>query len=275
MPFGIFRKSPQKLPLLSVALDGADICTIRGVPTEEKSSVELTSENPILIFTDFSGRTLSHDLTSVVDEGCSWIHLSVRVHEGYACQADCLINSSRDIDGSAFQKGEVKGIRFQPFYLPECATDPKELVGQGLFYRGLHFSGIVTPGNVSVSCLCDYCRKSFRLQSFHAGFGNNAYFYCDRGPHTLVISSYLEGAPSPLSHPEPAKLTALESRLPRCEVCGGSFSYLNPLLCPHCNEPFIDFKKHPDIRDNEYYGNYLYGSELQEWDEANQLIERG
>lgn len=273
MPFGIFKRNVRKPPLLSVAMDGAEICVIRGVPVEEKPSVELSSRSPVLTFTDSSGCKQSHDLTSVVDEGCSWIHLSVRVSAGYACQADCLINDEERVDETALHRGEVKGIRFQPFYLPGCSGQPADLVGQGLFFRGLHFSGVITPGNVSASCICDFCQKSFRLQSFHAGFGNNAYFYCSKGPHTLVMSSYTEGAPAPLSHPDASALAKLEAHLPRCGQCGGAFRYLNPLLCPHCAKPFIDFARHPEIRDNEYYGNYLYGTTPQEWEEANQAPE--
>jgi predicted amidophosphoribosyltransferase len=54
-----------------------------------------------------------------------------------------------------------------------------------------------------------------------------------------------------------------ESRLPKCNKCGGFFRYMNSLLCPHCNKPFIDFNKHPEERKKEYYGNYLYGGSIQ------------
>jgi predicted amidophosphoribosyltransferase len=76
-----------------------------------------------------------------------------------------------------------------------------------------------------------------------------------------------------LSHPDASALAKLESRLPRCEQCGGEFRYLNPLLCPHCAKPFIDFARHPEIRDNEYYGNYLYGTKPQAWEEANKSVD--
>lgn len=273
MPFGVFKRDKQQSPLLSVAVDGTEFCVIHRIPAEEKPSVDLTSSSPMLTFTDSRGRKQSHDLTSVVAEGCSWIHLSVRVHDGHVCQADSLINMERTVDEAAFGRGEVKGIRFQPFCLPEGSGNLEELVGQGLFYRGLHFPGMITPGNVSASCICDFCQRSFRLQSFHTGFGNNAYFYCSKGPHTLVISSLVEGAPAPLSHPDASALAKLESRLPRCEQCGGEFRFLNPLVCPHCAKPFIDFRSHPEIRDNEYYGNYLYGTKPQQWEEPNKAVE--
>ena len=191
--------------------------------------------------------------------------MSVRVHDGYACQADCLVHISNELAENSLLKGTVKGIRFQPFYLPQCKANPKELIGQGLFHRGLHFSGTVTPGNVSSSCICDYCGKSFRIQSFHAGFDQSAYFYCSNNPHTLITSAYIAGVPAPLSHPTPSVLSEIESKLPPCKQCGGTFRYANPFLCPHCKRPFIDFQRHPEIRDNEYYGNFLYSERLQEW----------
>jgi hypothetical protein len=118
-------------------------------------------------------------------------------------------------------------------FMPECAGDPKELVGRGLFFRGLHFSGTITASYVSALCICDACAKSFRLQSFHAGFGGNAYFYCSNQPHTLMISEYEEGAPPALGQPQDLEaLARLEAKLPACAQCGGSFAYWNPLRCP-------------------------------------------
>lgn len=272
MQFNFFKRKNKQPKILTVELDGKVLCSVSQVPVEEVPSARLESVNPILTFVDSAGRRYNHDLSSVVQERGGWIHLSVRVHDSYACEADCVISSSSKVDEAAFGKGEIKGIRFQPFYLPECSANPAELIGKGMFFRGLHFAGTITPGNVSASCICDFCRKSFRLQSFHSGFSNSAYFYCSNGPHTLVIDSHIEGAPAALSHPEPAVLAALESRLPACQECGGDFKYLNPLLCPHCLRPFIDFGKHPDIRDSEYYGNYLYGGAYQRWDEGQPVL---
>jgi hypothetical protein len=265
MVFDFLKRKKPIASLLKVSLDGQELCSIGKVPIEELPVVQLKSDNPQLVFRDSDDVEYVHNLASVVDEGCTWIHLSVRLHEEYACQADCLIHNSQKIEESAFQKGLVKGIRFQPFYLPQCSADAKVLQGQGLFARGLHFSGTVTPGNVSLSCICDSCRESFRLQSFHAGFSNTAYFYCNSGPHTIIVGTHIKGAPSPLAKPDSEALAQLESELPKCQTCDGEFRYENPLLCPHCKRPYIDFTRHPELRESEYYGNYIYGSAPQEW----------
>ncbi|HEY7546139.1 MAG TPA: hypothetical protein VID27_14705, partial [Blastocatellia bacterium] len=218
------------------------------------------------IFIDSQGSTFVHDISSVKNEGSDWIHLSIRVSSEFTVMADCLTGDSSDPPTEKFLNGEALGIRFQPFYLAECKFDPKELVGAGLFTRGFHFSGVVTPGNVSLSCVCDHCRRSFRLQSFHAGFSNLVYFYCSSGPHTLTASSYLDDAPPVMGEADRDALARFEARLPQCEKCGGDFKYFNSLLCPHCSRPYIDFQNRPDEREVEYYGNLLYGDSLQEWE---------
>jgi len=273
MLFNIFKKRRRVKTLLTVSLDASEIALIYNVPVEERHAIKLESQHPILTFTDSDGRRYSHDLTSVKNEGFSWLHLSVRVHDTYTCQADCLISNSSEGDAAAFQKGEIKGIRFQPFYLPGCDQNPDKLIGQGVSFRGFHFPGIITPDNVSSSCICDFCSKSFRLQSLHTVFAKKAYFYCDNGPHTLILSQNIKGTPIPLTRPDAYDLAELESHLPNCKQCNGIFKYSNSLLCPHCSKPFIDFKKHPDLRDSEYYGNYLYGIEFQEWYSTNSIIQ--
>jgi hypothetical protein len=137
--------------------------------------------------------------------------------------------------------------------------------GQGLFARGFHFSGRVTSGGISLLCLCDACHGTFRLQSFHAGFSEIAYFYCSRGPHTLAAKYWVEDAPPLLVAPDPAALRRFEARVPPCAACGGDFRYMNPFRCPLCLAPYIDFHRHPGLREREYYGNRLYGGTLQWW----------
>ncbi|MGE5672910.1 MAG: hypothetical protein ACM3XM_03365 [Mycobacterium leprae] len=253
--------------VLSLFLDEEEVCTVfkDEVPTEKRLVVELSRSDHALRFIDSRGSTRSYDLASVYDEGARFLHLSVRVSAGFAVQADALLTRDGKNPEEVFRTPEGKGIRFAPFYLPECSGNPADLVGRGLFYRGLHFPGTVTPGNVSLLCICDHCHKSFRLQSFHAGFSDSTYLYCSNQPHTLMASSQLEGAPPALGRANPEALARFESKLPACEKCGGQFRYLNPLRCPHCGEPYIDFDRHPTDREQEYYGNYLYGDKLQLW----------
>jgi hypothetical protein len=255
--------------VLRVLLDTQELCsfTFSELPVEKKPLAELNSGQHSLHFADSAGNVRSFDLSSVFAEGGRCLHMSVRVGPTFAVQADCVATERRDENSrEAFLRGAT-GVRFQPFMLPEFKGDTSDMAGRGLFFRGLHFQGSVTPGNVSALCLCDHCRKSFRLQSFHAGLADLAYFYCSGGPHTLIASSHIEDAPPMWGKADMTSVARFEGRLPKCSDCGGSFGYLNPLLCPYCREPFIDFKRHPQEREKEYYGNHLYGGSVQVFEE--------
>jgi len=234
------------------------------LPVEKRISFQLPNQNSILSFRDSARFSYDHSLN--FESG--WIHLSVRIYPNLACQADCLVSENEKVGETDLLKGLAKGIRFQPFYLPGCKANAAELVGRGLFFRGLHFSGTITPGNVSLSCLCDSCRKSFRLQSFHSGFGNCSYFYSDSGINTLIVSEFVEGCPPAIGKPNLETLAILEARLPKSSKDGTAFRYYNSLRCPHCRAPFIDFQKFPKEREVEYYGNYFYNEKPEHFSES-------
>lgn len=255
--------------VLSVLLDAQELCSFSSSerPAEKHPVAELKTGHHLLHFVDSNGDARSFDLSSVFAEGGRFLHMSVRVGPTFAVQSDCVVTRGGDENPEeAFERGAI-GVRFQPFMLPEFKGDAGDLKGRGLFFRGLHFPGTVTPGNVSALCLCDHCEKSFRLQSFHAGFADLSYLYCSGGPHTLVASGHIGDAPPILGKADVESVARFERRLPRCEECGGSFRYTNPLLCPHCRAPFIDFRRHPQEREQEYYGNYLYGGSPQVFEE--------
>lgn len=97
-------------------------------------------------------------------------------------------------DENAIQ--ELEGIRFKPVFISDSKMEYKDLIGKGLFARGLHYSGRVTPGNVRSVCVCDYCEQSFSIKSFHSGFSDVYYFYSEDGMQTLVVSAWdFEGLP--------------------------------------------------------------------------------
>ncbi len=263
--FNPFRKSPEKT-LLSVALDGKRLFTVdeKRLPFSREFVLELASPNPLLSLTDSAGESRHHDLSELKSLG-RFLHLNLRVHESFAVEFDGLLGSSAKAAEAkdSFAAGDP-AARFQPFYLPECAADPVALIGKGFFYRGLHFQGTITPSNVKLACRCDRCRKSFMLSPFHAGFMDVAYFFCDAGTHTLMTQH--PDSPGLLEPPDLEKLASLETKLPPCEKCGGRFAYFNPLLCPHCRAPYLDFKRFPQLREVEYYGTTLLGDNCQYWE---------
>jgi len=252
--------------ILRVRIDDVDIASISQdeLPAEKQPSVQIDGPTPALIFTDRNAKEHVFDLTDT-RQSCSWAHFSIRMHPNFAVQADCLLSHSRDIPQLEFSRGKTPGLRLQPFFVSESDVNPGELIGRGLFQRCLHFSGSITPGNVSLLCLCDVCRRSFHLQSFHAGFSHLAYFYCDSGIHTLVADQSLDDVPPVLGSVDLDSLARFEATLPPCRKCGGAFRYYNPLRCPHCAATYIDFQRFPKERENEYYGNHLFRDEVQSW----------
>ncbi len=254
----------RKKPILTVTVNGTEICRVASteLPTEKQPTIRVVGDKSEVVFEEPDGTRTVHSLGS--QNG--WFGFSIRVYENLACQADCIFGEDENLSAERFQRGDLSGIRFQPFFLGKARTTEAELKGHGLFQRGLHFSGTITPGNVSLSCICDECRKSFRLQSFHAGFSNCGYMYSESGMHTITIPGSIEGSPPALGKPDSALLKALEIKLPKAPD-GTSFAYLNPLRCPNCSAPYINFTRFPEDRENEYYENTYFGEPTIQYEE--------
>lgn len=250
--FGRSHPAPAKDVLLTVRVDGDTLAEIRvgDVPCEVQPHVRI-ERGATIEFEDSAGTVRRHDMP--VRSG--WLHLSVRVHPNLGCQADAVITVQPEHPPGMPLADDDTGVRFQPFFLAGAPTVP-DLSGRGLFARGLHFNGRITPGNILLSCECDACGKTFIARSLHAGFADVGYFYSASGRYTLTVDAALEGAPTPLSEPDPAALSILEGRLPTAPD-GSHFAYRNPFRCPHCHEPYIDFIAHPGQRPGEYYALYF------------------
>jgi hypothetical protein len=250
-PFNLFHK--KQPALLTVRVNADELCVVRTdeLPCEKQASVVIEADSSVS-FIDAEGAVHTHALGAAR----GWAHFSVRVHANKGCQVDCVIGDSPTFDPDALRRGDATGIRFQPFFLPGAGVSQSELVGKGLFHRGLHFSGQITPGNVLLSCECDFCHRSFLIRSYHAGFSQAAYFYSASGKYTLTVSTQVPGSPEALSTPDAQALATLEQTLPTAPD-GSRFGYLNPFRCPYCAAPYIDFAAHPGLREREYYGNYF------------------
>ena len=238
--------------VLTVRVGGQTVATIAAgaVPREVTPDVLLT-DTATVEFEDAAGTVHRHQ----VPVTAGWLHLSVRVHAGLGCQADAVVTGQREhAAGAPLGEADV-GVRFQPFFLAG-ASDVPDLTGRGLFARGLHFRGRITPSNIVLSCECDACHHTFLVRSFHAGMGEQAYLYSGSGRHTLIVDGHVAGAPVPLAEPDAAALASLEAALPPAPD-GTRFAYRNPFRCPHCAAPYIDFAAHPGEREAEYYGLYF------------------
>lgn len=251
--------------IAEVFFDGRNLAGVssKDVPLELESTIRLGDARQLSVVSS-SGIRHSFDLTTLGAPG-DFAAFSIRFEPGPVVQIDCLIGNGPSLQAADLTEGRATGVRFQPFFLPEAGTAVPDARGRGLSRRGLHYPGIVTPGNVSLLCVCDSCQMSFRIQSFHAGFANTQYFYCDRGIHTLTVSSY------ELPDDDPSALERIESQLPACRACESSFRYRNAFRCPSCGDAYIDFERFPEERGREYYGNTLFGEKPQRWSRPSAL----
>ncbi|MCC9138908.1 hypothetical protein [Pontibacter silvestris] len=203
-------------------------------------------------------------LDSNPDLNGQFFHSSIRVLTNGAVMIDGIVSKDRT-SYPDWKSKDYEAIRLQPFFLSSEEAENNKLVGAGLFQRGLHFSGTVTPLNVRAICICDNCKKSFTLQHFHAGFSEAQYFYSSDGKQTLYVSyEQIKDLPRQLQeavHEEDLRL--LENQLPKPTKGQGNYSYYNPLRCLHCCYAFIDFEQNKEIRHKEYYGNYFINQQLQ------------
>lgn len=88
---------------------------------------------------------------------------------------------------------------------------------------------------------CPSCKKKVELDQryfYHAGRSNQGFLYCDRDSTVLVFSTYDPTYVRIVGEVHPWMLdldqrAEVEEHLISCS-CGGSFSFNNPPLCPHC-----------------------------------------
>jgi hypothetical protein len=185
-----------------------------------------------------------------------FLHSSIRILNNSAVMIDGIISkTAKSYPRSSHESYEA--VRLQPFFLSNANEKNIQLIGKGLFERGLHFRGTVTPASVRCVCVCDHCRQSFSLQHFHAGFSEVQYFYSTGSRETLVVpNGTIPNMPSQLQGTiDSAMVKEIDSKLTGSP--DGDFRYYNPFKCPYCLTPFIDFEKYPEIRPQEYYGNTL------------------
>lgn len=88
---------------------------------------------------------------------------------------------------------------------------------------------------------CPNCKKKVELDQqyfYHAGRSNQGFLYCDRDSTILVFGAYDPAYVRIVGNIHPWMLdldqrVEVERHLISCP-CGGSFSFSNPPLCPHC-----------------------------------------
>lgn len=185
-----------------------------------------------------------------------YLHSSIRIQHNSAVMIDGIISRSNTVIPKWNEDG-YEAIRLQPFYLSDAKDNNQQLIGKGLFERGLHFRGTITPTSVRNICICDKCNQSFTIQHFHAGFSEVQYFYSFDSKETLTVPyAAIEGMPVQMQKQiDQVALQTVEANLPVPQNKTGAFKYYNSFKCPHCLASFVDFENNKEIRPEEYYGN--------------------
>lgn len=226
------------------------------LPYEENICVRLSHDSEISVYEDNIAIASYYiePLEANANLENQYLHICVCVLENYALMIDGIISKSKT-EIPAMNNPSTEGIRFQPRMIGPGKDINNKLIGMGLFKRGLHYGGIITPSNVRLVCICDSCGKSFGVQSFHAGFSNCQYFYSSNSQETLLVPyGLVDDMPGQLAKVvDKETLKNVESKLPKSQ--DGEYRYYNSFCCPHCRSAYIDFARFPEERMLEYYGN--------------------
>lgn len=230
--------------------------SLRNRQIEIQPIIELEGEIPSISIYEDSKLIRRFDIEPLLNNSNlngQYLYSSIRINENSSVQIDGIISDSEstyDVMG--------EGIRFQPFFLSDKEEENQKLKGLGMFDRGLHYVGLVTPSNVRLVCTCDECSKSFGVQFMHAGFAEVQYFYSSNSKETLIVP--YDNKLGPVPHQtqkdfDENLLIEIESKLPT--TIDGKFEYYNAFKCPHCFADFINFRENKHLRPREYYA-YKY-----------------
>jgi len=271
--FGLFKKRQERLEIKGNKILIDNQRENIGKPVELETVFDLTEPTPTIevyengkLYRPFLIETLisNPDLTG------QFLHSSIRIFPNSGVMIDGIISKSKTsrVD---WKDPNYEAIRLQPFYLSDKSDNNTSLKGKGLFERGLHFSGTVTPKGVRNICTCDFCVKSFTIQHFHAGFSEIQYFYSSDSKETLIVPyNAIPNLPVQLEENlENINLDNVERELPSPKTSNSTFKYYNPFRCPHCSAPYIDFESHRQIRAKEYYGNTYINQKSTMWTNEN------
>jgi hypothetical protein len=261
---GLFNKKQHRIKITDSSIFIDNQKKSSGLPLEIEHVFKFTQAIPeIKIFENENlSRVFRIDtLAENPDLSAQFLHSSIRILSNSAVMIDGIVSRNTSVFAKWTEEG-YEAIRLQPFYLSDKDEENIKLKGTGLFSRGLHFSGTITPRGVRNVCICDSCNASFTIQHFHARFSEVQYFYSTDSKETLVVPyNMIKELPQQLQdNIDPSVLEMLEAKLPK-PICGsGAFRYYNSFKCPYCSEAFIDFEKNKWLRPGEYYGNTLINS---------------
>lgn len=267
--FTLFAKGDNR-----ISIDGENIFIENknknvGKAIEINSVFKLSQEQPELKIFENNILTRIFKIETLINNPNltnQFLHSSIRILPNSAVMIDGIISACKNTHPLWTDK-DYEAIRLQPFYLSNANSYNQQLIGKGLFERGLHFSGTITPTTVRCICICGECNQSFTIQHFHAGFSEVQYFYSSDSKETLIVPyGSIDSMPVQLQEIiNNNDVESMEEKLPIPSSRNGFFKYYNSFKCPHCLASYIDFESNKEIRPTEYYGNTYINEKPIQW----------
>ncbi len=210
---------------------------------EMQGALPLTKKQPVLTLYEDGKQTRQYCLQTEGDENFAgkYFHISVRLSSMgpmaiLVAQIDGFVADTPDRCSFGYQH---IGYRMEGHFLAyngklaELMYEKNE--GQDLIGKGLKYPGRTIPSNVRLIGICSKCQKSFAFHAYAFYMMQNDVAYSDDGLDCCEVTQ-----------PVPDK----ENWAYTTE--GKTFRYYNSFCCPHCGEPYIDYRKHP--------GNKIFGA---------------
>lgn len=167
-----------------------------------------------------------------------YFHLALRIHTSntycgpvHLVQADGFISDTPE--DKKMQLSDI-GYRMEAFPLYSSAGEQymrEQIIDRDLENKGLRYPGVTTPLNVRLIGWCPSCQRSFTFLSYALYNAQEEVAYSDDGLDVCGIEEY-----------------EIDKENWARTADGKIFRYYNPFRCPHCGKPYIDYKKHRNMK---------------------------
>ena len=230
---------------------------LRGNPQQPTfeicSAMPLNEKTPTISLFDDGIKTREYSLQTEGDEDFTgkYFHVSVRLSifgrpSAPVAQIDGFISNTPE--ERKMTMNDI-GYRMEGYFLlcgGEAGKQRYEMNrGHDLQMKGLKYPGYTTPANVRLIGVCPDCGRSFCFHGYAFYMMQNDVAYSDDGLDCCEIQEY-----------------NIDKENWTYETEGKTFRYYNSFNCPHCGNPYIDYKKHPERKVFGVSGCVLLGRKV-------------
>lgn len=213
------------------------------VQYEFKGSISLAEKEPIISFYEDGVKTVEYCLQTEGEEDFTGKYFLISVRVGFTgnplvptMQMDGFIS---DTSEDRKMTSDDIGYRMEGHYLSfnELSNHRNTAkCGKDLIEKGLRYPGYTTPGNIRMVGICQNCKKSIAFKAYNIYFNGDEPVYSDDGLSVCYISGYEMAAQK------------FDKENWFYEKNGKTYRYYNSFCCPHCGEPYIDYKNYKEMK---------------------------